>query len=72
MEVLLNSRVMGLVMSLEFTRKQRFKSKRIERLIYMRNIDGTFNREKPIEHTVEVDIYYQGYRERTEIDIIGE
>jgi len=59
-------------MSLEFTRKQRFKSKRIERLIYMRNIDGTFNREKPIEHTVEVDIYYQGYRERTEIDIIGE
>jgi len=63
---------MGLVMSLEFTRKQRFKSKRIERLIYMRNIDGTFNREKPIEHTVEVDIYYQGYRERTEIDIIGE
>jgi len=63
---------MGLVMSLEFTRKQRFKSKRIERLIYMRNIDGTFNREKPIEHTVEVNIYYQGYRKRTEIDIIGE
>jgi len=25
----------------------------------------------PIEHTVEVNIYYQGYRERKEIDVIS-
>ena len=36
----------------------------------MRNIDGSFNK-KLIEHTVEVNIYYQGYRERMEIDVIG-
>ena len=29
-----------------------------------------FNKEGPIEHIVEVNIYYQEYRERMEIDII--
>ena len=33
-EALLNSGVTGLVMSLEFTRKQRFKLKKIEKPIY--------------------------------------
>jgi len=28
------------------------------------------NKKKLIEHTVEVNIYYQGHRERTEIDVI--
>jgi len=37
----------------------------------MRNIDSSFNKEEFIEYTVEVNIYYQGYRERTEINIIG-
>ena len=36
----------------------------------MRNMDGFFNREGLIENTVEVNIYYQGHRERTEIDVI--
>ena len=58
-------------MSLEFARKQRFKLKKIQRPIYIRNVDGTFNKEGLIEHTVEVNIYYQGYRERMEIDMIG-
>ena len=69
-EVLLGSGTMEFVMSLEFTRKQGFKLKKIERLIYMRNVNGTFNKEELIEHTVEVNIYYQGYTERIEIDII--
>jgi len=34
-------------------------------------IDGSLNKEGPIENTVEVDIYYQGHRERMEIDVIG-
>ena len=59
-------------MSLEFTRKQLFKLKKIERPIYVRNVDRTLNKKKLIEHMVEVNIYYQGYRERTEIDVIGE
>ena len=37
----------------------------------MRNIDSFFNKERQIEHMVEVNIYYQGHRERTKIDMIG-
>ena len=64
MEVLLDSRVMGLVMSSEFVRKQGFKLKKIKRPIYVRNINSSFNKERPIKHTVEVNIYYQGHRGR--------
>ena len=69
-EVLLDSRVTGLVMSLEFARKQGFKLKKLERPINVRNMDRSFNKEKHIENTVEVNIYYQGYRERSEINVI--
>jgi len=70
-EALLDSRAMGLVISLEFTRKQGFKLKRIERSLHIRNVDGSFNKKGPIELIVEVNIYYQGHRKRTEIDVIG-
>ena len=69
-EALLDNSTTGLVISSEFARKQRFKLEKIERPIYMRNVDGTFNKKGPIENTVEVNIYYQGYRERMEIDVI--
>ena len=68
-EALLNSRATGLVMSL--LKKQGFKLKKLEKLVNMRNVDGLLNKEGPIENTVEVNIYYQGHRERTEIDVIG-
>ena len=37
----------------------------------VRNVDESLNKEGPIEHTVEVNIHYQGHRERTEINVIG-
>jgi len=37
----------------------------------MRNVDGSFNQEELIKHTVEVNIYYQGHKERIEINVIG-
>ena len=67
-EALLDSGVTGLVMSSKFTKKQGFKLKKLERPINMRNVDGLLNKEEPIENTVEVNIYYQKHRERTEID----
>ena len=57
-------------MSLKFAKKQGFKLKKLERPMNMRNVDGSLNKEGPIEHTVEVNIYYQKHRERTEIDVI--
>jgi len=70
-EALLDSGVTGLVMSSEFARKQGFKLKKLERLMNVRNVDGSLNKEGPIENTVKVDIYYQRHRKRTEIDVIG-
>ena len=37
----------------------------------VRNIDRSLNKERPIEYTMEVNIYYQGHRERMEINVIG-
>ena len=45
--------------------------KKLERPMNVRNIDELLNKEGPIEHTVEVNIYYQRHRKRTEIDVIG-
>jgi len=70
-EALLDSGATGLVMSSEFAKKQGFKLKKLERPMQVRNVDGSFNKEGPIENTVEVNIYYQGHREKTEIDVIG-
>ena len=58
-EVLLDSGAIMLVMSSEFMIKQRFKLKKIERPIYMRNINGFFNKKGSIEYMIKVNIYYQ-------------
>jgi len=71
-EVLLDNRVTGLVICSEFAKKQGFKLKKLEKLINMRNVDRLFNKKGSIENTVEVNIYYQGHRERMEINMIGE
>ena len=42
-ETLLDSGVTRLVMSLEFARKQSFKLKKLERLMNVRNVDGSLN-----------------------------
>ena len=70
MEVLLDSGVIGLVISSEFTRKQRFKLKELDRSMYIRNVDGSLNKEGPIKYMVEMNIYYQEHRERMKINII--
>ena len=67
---MLDGREIGLVISSELAKKQRFKLKRLERPMYIRNMDGSLNREGLIEYIVEVNIYYQRYRKRMEINMI--
>jgi len=69
MEALLNSGTTELVMSSKFARKYKFK-KKLDRLIYTMNVNGTFNHEGIIEHIVEVKLFYRGQKERIEIDMI--
>ena len=68
--VLLDSEATGLVMSEEFARKHRFRRTKLERPIYVRNVNGMFNYAGPIVDTVEVEIYFKRHKERTSIDVI--
>ena len=70
-DVLLDSKATGLVMSEEFVRKHRFRRTKLERPIYVRNVNGMFNYTGPIVDTVEVEIYFKRHKERTSIDVIG-
>ena len=70
-EALLDSGAVGLVMNSELAKKQGFKLKKLEGLMNVRNVDGSLNKKGPIENMVEINIYYQGHRERMEINVIG-
>jgi len=45
-ETFLDSSITGLVISLEFARKQDFKLKKIEKPIYVRNVNSSFSRSQ--------------------------
>ena len=44
-EALLDSGTMGLVMSSEFAKRQGFKLKKLERLMNVRNVDGSLTKK---------------------------
>jgi len=71
-KVLLDNKMSRLVISSKFARKNKFKKKKLNRLIYIRNIDSIFNYEGLIEYTVEMELFYRGYKEKMEIDVMGE
>jgi len=68
-EALLDSGATGLVMSEKFARRHKFKRTKLERPVYVRNIDGTLNYVGPIVDTIEVEIFFKGHKERTLIDV---
>ena len=70
-EALLDSDVMRLVISEEFTRKYKFKRTKLEKLVYMRNIDGMLNYAEPIVDIVKVEIFFKEYKKRMSVDMIG-
>ena len=69
-KALFDSGVTELMISSDFAKMNKFKKKKLERLIYMRNVNGIFNHERPNEHTVKVELFYRGHKERLEIDVI--
>ena len=69
-EALLDIGATGLVMSSELARKNKFNKKKLDKLIYVRNMDSIFNHEGLIEYTVEVELFYRGHKKKTEIGVI--
>ena len=70
-EALLDSGTMELVMSEEFVRRHKFKRMKLERPVYVRNVDDMLNYVGPIIDTVEVEIFFKGHKKQTSIDVIG-
>jgi len=70
-KALLDSGATGLVMSEEFAKRHKFKRMKLERPVYVRNVDGTLNYAGPIVDMVEVEIFFKRHKERTLIDVIG-
>ena len=70
-EALLDSRATRLVISEEFARKHRFRRTKLERLIYVRNVNRILNYTELIVDTVEMEIFFKGHKERTSINVIG-
>ena len=70
-DALLDSSATELIVSSEFVKKNKFK-KKLERQIYVRNVNSIFNHKGLMEHMVEIELFYRGHKERTEIDMIGE
>ena len=71
-EALLDNGAMGLVMSEEFVRRHKFKRTKLERPVYVRNVDGMLNYVGPIVDIVEVEIFFKGHKEKMLIDVIGD
>jgi len=49
--------------------KHGFRLQKLERLIMVRNVNGTNNSEGAITHQVKANIYYKGYVERMRMDV---
>jgi len=69
-EALLDNGATGLVMSEEFARRHKFKRMKLERPVYVRNVDSMLNYVGPIVDTIEVEIFFKGHKKRTLINII--
>ena len=72
MEALLNSGATELVISKEFAKKYEFRRIKLERLIYMRNMDSILNYTGPIVDIVKVELFFKEHKERILIDVIGD
>ena len=70
-EALLDSGAIGLMMSEEFVRKHGFRRTKLERPIYVRNVDRTLNYAELIVDTVKIEIFFKGHKKKTLIDVIG-
>ena len=40
-------------------KKNKFRKKKLDRPIYIRSVNSTFNHEEPIEYTVEIELFYR-------------
>ena len=67
--MLSNSGAIGMFIDRNIVARYRFQLQKLERLVQVRNVNGTNNSTGAITHQVEVNMYYKGYVERMRIDV---
>jgi len=68
-KALLDSGTTGMFMDRKTAAKYGFRLQKLERLVRVKNMDGTYNSGGAIMHEVEVNVYYKSHVERIRIDI---
>jgi len=68
-KALLDSGVIGMFMDRQTAARHGFKLQKLERLIAIRNVDGTNNSKRAITHQVECNVFYKGHMKRIRIDV---
>jgi len=68
-KVLLDSGTTGMFMDRQTAARHGFKLQKLERLLVVRNVDGTNNSGGAITHQVECNIFYKGHMERIRMDV---
>jgi len=68
-KALLDSGATGMFMNKRIVARHEFKLQKLERLIAVKNVDGTNNSRGAIIYQVEVNMYYKGHIERMRMDV---
>ena len=68
-KALLDSSTMGMFMDRQMAARHRFKLQKLERLLIVKNVDGTMNSGGAITHQVECNVFYKGHVERIRMNI---
>ena len=69
MKALLDSGTTGMFIDQKIAARHGFRLQKLERLIVVRNVDGTNNSAGAITHQVEVNMYYKGHIKRMRMDV---
>jgi len=68
-KVLLDSGATGMFMDRQMAARHRFKLRKLERPLMVKNVDRTVNSGGAIMHQVECNIFYKGHVERMRMDV---
>jgi len=68
-KALLDSSTMGMFMDRQMAARHGFKLQKLERLLIVKNVDGTMNSGGAITHQVECNVFYKGHVERIRMNI---
>ena len=68
-KVLLDSGTMGMFIDRKTVAKHGFRLQKLERLVRVKNVDGTYNSGGAITYEVEVNVYYKSHVERMRMDV---